>query len=459
MRCRAPRTRRSSTSSPGSARTGVGRARGARDAWAAEHGLEFGVGGTKQPFAVDLVPRLLHRHEWAELEAGLVQRARALEAFLDDVYGERADPAGRGAARRSRCCAPPAGGPRRPACPPASSARRSRASTSCATSTAAGGCSRTTCATRPASPTPSRCASCWTRCCPTCPRPAAAHGSRRRLRAAAPHRARPGAARHARRAAVERPRQRRVVRAPAARRGRGPAPRAGRRPRRRRRRGRPPPRPRGRSAPSTCGSIPSSLDLVDGTGRPIGAEILDVAAQGGVGARQPARERRRGRQGDVPVRARADRLLPRRAADPRGRPDLPHRRRPRAPGGARAGRRAGHEARRRIRRPGRADRPRRERGRGRGAAGRRSPRTRTAGWRRRSSRCPACPRSGTGCCSRGTSTSARSSTRPAGAAATCVLAPVALTRVAPDGSLVVNSSRGGGREGHLAPARAPHADR
>ena len=59
-----------------------------RDAWAAEHGLEFGVGGTKQPFAVDLVPRLLHRHEWAELESGLVQRARALEAFLDDVYGD-----------------------------------------------------------------------------------------------------------------------------------------------------------------------------------------------------------------------------------------------------------------------------------------------------------------------------------------------------------------------------------
>lgn len=60
-----------------------------RDAWTARHGLDFGVGGRKQPFAVDLVPRLIQPFEWVELEAGLVQRARAIEAFLADVYGEQ----------------------------------------------------------------------------------------------------------------------------------------------------------------------------------------------------------------------------------------------------------------------------------------------------------------------------------------------------------------------------------
>jgi carboxylate-amine ligase len=60
-----------------------------RDRWVAEHRLDFGVAGAKLPFRVDLVPRIVQRHEWAGLEAGLVQRARAIEAFLHDVYGER----------------------------------------------------------------------------------------------------------------------------------------------------------------------------------------------------------------------------------------------------------------------------------------------------------------------------------------------------------------------------------
>ncbi len=60
-----------------------------RDAWVEEHGLTFGVGGEQQPFAVDLVPRLLSPHEWAALASGLGQRARALESFLQDVYAEQ----------------------------------------------------------------------------------------------------------------------------------------------------------------------------------------------------------------------------------------------------------------------------------------------------------------------------------------------------------------------------------
>jgi uncharacterized circularly permuted ATP-grasp superfamily protein len=51
---------------------------------AADLGLDFGAG---RPLTVDPVPRLLDGEEWAGLEAGLTQRARALNAFLLDAYG------------------------------------------------------------------------------------------------------------------------------------------------------------------------------------------------------------------------------------------------------------------------------------------------------------------------------------------------------------------------------------
>ena len=50
----------------------------------AESGLTFGEG---VPIAVDPVPRLIEAEEWERLRAGLVQRARALNAFLVDAYG------------------------------------------------------------------------------------------------------------------------------------------------------------------------------------------------------------------------------------------------------------------------------------------------------------------------------------------------------------------------------------
>ncbi len=56
-------------------------------------GITFGVYGDKDaaerliPF--DIVPRLISRAEWRKLEAGLTQRVRALNLFLADVYGER----------------------------------------------------------------------------------------------------------------------------------------------------------------------------------------------------------------------------------------------------------------------------------------------------------------------------------------------------------------------------------
>ena len=57
-------------------------------------GITFGVYGDKDaaerliPF--DIVPRLLSRAEWRKLEAGLTQRAQALNLFLKDIYGKRA---------------------------------------------------------------------------------------------------------------------------------------------------------------------------------------------------------------------------------------------------------------------------------------------------------------------------------------------------------------------------------
>jgi uncharacterized circularly permuted ATP-grasp superfamily protein len=47
-------------------------------------GLDFGPG---QPLTVDPVPRLLSAGEWDALEAGLLQRASALNSFLLDAYG------------------------------------------------------------------------------------------------------------------------------------------------------------------------------------------------------------------------------------------------------------------------------------------------------------------------------------------------------------------------------------
>ena len=63
-----------------------------RDEEQRSRGVTFGVGGgaSERLFPVDLVPRLVHAQEWADLCRGLEQRARALDAFLHDVYSERA---------------------------------------------------------------------------------------------------------------------------------------------------------------------------------------------------------------------------------------------------------------------------------------------------------------------------------------------------------------------------------
>ena len=59
----------------------------ARRQWIDNAGMTFGVDGDKRRFSVDLVPRVITPHEWQALRVGLIQRARAIELFLRDVYG------------------------------------------------------------------------------------------------------------------------------------------------------------------------------------------------------------------------------------------------------------------------------------------------------------------------------------------------------------------------------------
>jgi uncharacterized circularly permuted ATP-grasp superfamily protein len=53
-----------------------------------DQGITFSLSGQERPFPLDLVPRVITASEWTRLERGIVQRVRALEAFLADVYGD-----------------------------------------------------------------------------------------------------------------------------------------------------------------------------------------------------------------------------------------------------------------------------------------------------------------------------------------------------------------------------------
>jgi len=54
------------------------------EAKVADSGLTF---GEDEPITIDPVPRLIAVEEWRRLEVGLLQRARALNAFVADAYG------------------------------------------------------------------------------------------------------------------------------------------------------------------------------------------------------------------------------------------------------------------------------------------------------------------------------------------------------------------------------------
>ncbi|HEV7978560.1 circularly permuted type 2 ATP-grasp protein [Amycolatopsis sp.] len=54
-----------------------------------DQGITFSLSGQERPFPLDLVPRVVAAQEWSKLERGVAQRVRALEAFLADVYGDK----------------------------------------------------------------------------------------------------------------------------------------------------------------------------------------------------------------------------------------------------------------------------------------------------------------------------------------------------------------------------------
>jgi uncharacterized circularly permuted ATP-grasp superfamily protein len=54
-----------------------------------DQGITFSLSGQERPFPLDLIPRVITASEWQRLERGIVQRVRALEAFLADVYGDQ----------------------------------------------------------------------------------------------------------------------------------------------------------------------------------------------------------------------------------------------------------------------------------------------------------------------------------------------------------------------------------
>ena len=59
----------------------------ARDRSFRDQGITFSLSGEERPFPLDLVPRIISADEWATVERGVTQRVRALERFLADVYG------------------------------------------------------------------------------------------------------------------------------------------------------------------------------------------------------------------------------------------------------------------------------------------------------------------------------------------------------------------------------------
>jgi uncharacterized circularly permuted ATP-grasp superfamily protein len=53
-----------------------------------DQGITFSLSGQERPFPLDLIPRVITASEWSKLERGIVQRVRALELFLADIYGD-----------------------------------------------------------------------------------------------------------------------------------------------------------------------------------------------------------------------------------------------------------------------------------------------------------------------------------------------------------------------------------
>ena len=70
-------------------------------------GITFAVYGeeaaTERLIPFDIVPRIIPADEWQKLDAGLVQRVRALNLFLRDIYHDQAILRDGDRSRRARC--------------------------------------------------------------------------------------------------------------------------------------------------------------------------------------------------------------------------------------------------------------------------------------------------------------------------------------------------------------------
>src|ERR1700728_2721551 len=53
-----------------------------------DRGVTYDYAGEERPFPLDLIPRVIDALEWDLVSRGVRQRVRALEAFLEDVYGQ-----------------------------------------------------------------------------------------------------------------------------------------------------------------------------------------------------------------------------------------------------------------------------------------------------------------------------------------------------------------------------------
>lgn len=60
-----------------------------RDRAFIDQGITFSYSGEERPWPLDLIPRIITTKEWKKIEEGLFQRVKALEMFLEDVYTDQ----------------------------------------------------------------------------------------------------------------------------------------------------------------------------------------------------------------------------------------------------------------------------------------------------------------------------------------------------------------------------------
>ena len=76
-----------------------GRADALADSYLAQ-GVTFDFAGEERPFPLDAVPRVIDQSEWTEVETGVRQRVKALEAFLAKAEALGGGAVGAGGSRR-----------------------------------------------------------------------------------------------------------------------------------------------------------------------------------------------------------------------------------------------------------------------------------------------------------------------------------------------------------------------